>query len=121
MSGNSRHTPSPAPSSPSSHPTSKLPKFLQKQTYRERSGSKNVVESGPGDNSNTGSLTSGNSAGSSPEAIPVLKPRKTSKFLYITKDKEDKTRKFSDSQAPQPSTPTITTTPSDGSNHNGDA
>ena len=119
MSSNSRHTPSPGPSSPSSHSTSKLPKFLQKQTYRERSSSKNAVESGPGDNSNTGSLTSGNSAGVSPEAIPVLKPRKTSKFLSITKDKEDKTRKFSDTQAPQPSTPTITTTPSDGSNHNG--
>jgi cysteine protease ATG4 len=89
------HTPSPVPSSPSS---SKLPKFLQKQVLRERSASRNDPNSSSG---STGTPISAASTSSSP-AVDSQKPRKSSKFLSISKDKDDnKSRKSSsDNQTP---------------------
>ncbi|PPR05795.1 hypothetical protein CVT26_010145 [Gymnopilus dilepis] len=82
---NSRHTPSPSPSSPSpGHAPSKLPKFLQKQTNRDRA--KSVTDPGPSGGGGSPSTTSSSSVSASPEpSLP--KPRKTSKFLSINKDK----------------------------------
>ncbi|CAA7266177.1 unnamed protein product [Cyclocybe aegerita] len=77
---NSRHTPSPSPSSPPpNHAPSKLPKFLQKQN---RDRSKSVTDPGQ----STTSLGSGSSA-SEPTSS---KAKKGSKFLSISKDKDRK-------------------------------
>ncbi|KAF8896755.1 hypothetical protein CPB84DRAFT_1848116 [Gymnopilus junonius] len=78
---NPRHSPSPSPSSPGlGHAPSKLPRFLQKQTNRDRA--KSVTDPGPG----SPSTTSSSSSSVSPESS-IPKPRKTSKFLSINKDK----------------------------------
>ena len=96
---NSRHTPSPSSTSP---PPSKLPRFLQKPTNRDRSNSKSLTDPGQVGTPGSSSLTSGSSA-SSPESQVPSKPRK-SKFLSINKDREEKARKSSDTPPPDSTT-----------------
>ncbi|KAF9043299.1 peptidase family C54-domain-containing protein [Panaeolus papilionaceus] len=98
---NLRHTPSPAPSSPShNHPTtSKLPKFLQKQSNRDRS--KSVTDPGPHGSPTSSSLASDSNSVSPEPAHPHAAPTKSrrSKFLGLKdkdKDKADKSRKSND-------------------------
>ena len=80
---------------PPHHAPSKLPKFLQKQSTRDRS----KVLMDPNGSTSTSSLASGSSALTSPEptTAPTKTPRKGSKFLGIReKDKEEKTRRSPD-------------------------
>lgn len=96
---NSRHTPSPSPSSPPVGPLpSKLPRFLQKQG---RDRSKSVTDPGPtGSPSTSGIASTSTSASPDPyhQSYTIPKPRKTSKFLSINRDKdrEEKARKVAE-------------------------
>ncbi|KAF8073363.1 hypothetical protein FPV67DRAFT_1666134 [Lyophyllum atratum] len=85
---------------PSQH-TSKLPKFLHKQSARERS--KSITDPSAPATASTSSSTSDVSS-------PAFKPRKSSKFLGMQdkdkdkdKDKDEKARRSTD--APSPSNP----------------
>jgi len=102
---NSRHTPSP----PVGHTPSKLPRFLQKQG---RDRSKSVTDPGPtGSPTTTGIASTSTSASPEPyhQNFTNSKPRKTSKFLSINKDKdrEEKARKAAENS---PSTDSYTAT-----------
>lgn len=109
MSSNSRNTPS------TSQNTSKLPRFLQKQSNRDRSTSRSVVDPGPSTSSTTSAIVL------SSEVNPVVKPRKTSKFLSITKEKEDKTKRSSDDPTLQsPTPPTAVSSSSTSISNRGD-
>jgi len=78
---NSRHTPSPSPSSPPlNQAPSKLPRFLQNKNNRDRS--KSVTDPG---SPTTSSIASSSSASPSPEPFQAPKQRKTSKFLSINR------------------------------------
>lgn len=113
MSGKqNRHTPPPALSSPPAqpHPTSKLPKFLQKQSTRDRSKSVTDPTAGSTSTTSLASLASGSSASTSSD-IPGLStsktPRKSSKFLAINRDrdrgeKDEKGRRSAEVQPQQP-------------------
>ncbi|KAF8869273.1 peptidase family C54-domain-containing protein [Infundibulicybe gibba] len=87
-----RHTPS--PTSPPTHHVSKLPKFLQKQSNRDRSKSMTDPTAG----ASTSSIASISSSSTSPEIPPTpssSKHRKSSKFLGM-KDREEKSRRSVD-------------------------
>ncbi|KAF9465112.1 hypothetical protein BDZ94DRAFT_1254537 [Collybia nuda] len=95
MSGKqSRHISPPTPSSPptQAHPPSKLPKFLQKQSTRDRSRSITDPTAGGASTTSLASLASGSSAASTSSDIPgastTKTPRKSSKFLAITRDRD---------------------------------
>lgn len=99
---NQRHTPSPTPI-PAQNP-SKLPKFLQKQTNRDRS--KSVTETFG--TASTSSIASGSSLSASSDTTPSgsYKPRKSSKFLIIRDKQEEKPLRSSElSSSPPPPPP----------------
>ncbi|PPQ74689.1 hypothetical protein CVT24_003767 [Panaeolus cyanescens] len=106
---NSRHTPSPSPSfSPHNHSTtSKLPKFLQKQSNRDRS--KSVTDPGPHGSPTSSSLASDSNSVSPEPAYPHAAPPKPrrSKFLGLKdkdKDKAEKARKSIETSPHDPNT-----------------